>query len=79
MWAIRPATCCPPGRCSRPGTRDLFRAAARVDDATWVRGRGWGLYLGLGAVRVYRVTNPVLGAIGRHSLAEVIADFQRAG
>jgi aminoglycoside phosphotransferase (APT) family kinase protein len=57
-------------------TREEFRAWAAVDDATWTRGRGWGLYLGLGAVRVYRVTNPVLAAIGAHAVAEVIADYQ---
>jgi aminoglycoside phosphotransferase (APT) family kinase protein len=60
------------------GNRDLFRAEAGIDDATWARGRGWGLYLGLGAVHVYRVTNPVLAAIGRHAIAAVIADHQRA-
>ena len=59
-------------------TRELFRAEAGVDDATWVRGRGWGLALGLGAAHVYRVTNPILAAIGRRSIAEAIADYQRA-
>jgi aminoglycoside phosphotransferase (APT) family kinase protein len=59
-------------------TRELFRAEAGVDDATWVRGRGWGLALGLGAVHVYQVTNPTLAAIGRRSIAEAIADYQRA-
>jgi aminoglycoside phosphotransferase (APT) family kinase protein len=61
------------------GTRELFRAEAGVDDATWLRGRGWGLGLGLGAVHVYRVTNPVLAAIGRRSIAEALADFRRTG
>ena len=55
------------------GTRDLFRAEADVDDATWLRGRGWGLYLGLGAMHVYRDTNPVLAAIGRRAVTEAIA------
>jgi aminoglycoside phosphotransferase (APT) family kinase protein len=54
------------------GTRAPFREASGVDDATWARGRGWGLYLGLGALHVYRVTNPVLAAIGRHALTEVL-------
>ncbi len=58
-------------------TRDLFRAEADVDDATWTRGRGWGLYLGLGAVHVYRATNPVLAAIGQHAITEAIADYRR--
>jgi aminoglycoside phosphotransferase (APT) family kinase protein len=59
-------------------TRGLFRAEVDVDDATWVRGRGWGLALGLGAAHVYRVTNPVLAGIGRRCMAEVIADYLRA-
>jgi aminoglycoside phosphotransferase (APT) family kinase protein len=58
-------------------TRDLFRIEANVDDATWTRGRGWGLALGLGAVKVYQVTNPVLAAIGRHAVAEAISDHRR--
>ena len=60
-------------------TRDVFRAEAQVDDATWARGRGWGLYFGFGAVRVHRVTNPVLAAIGRHSMVQALADYRRAG
>jgi aminoglycoside phosphotransferase (APT) family kinase protein len=58
-------------------TREAFRAGAAVDDATWARGRGWGLCFGLGAVHVYRVTNPVLAGIGRHAVTETIADFRR--
>jgi aminoglycoside phosphotransferase (APT) family kinase protein len=56
-------------------TRELFRAEVGVDEATWLRGRGWGLGLGLGAVHFYRATNPVLAAIGCHAIAEAIADF----
>jgi aminoglycoside phosphotransferase (APT) family kinase protein len=58
-------------------TRDRFRTEAHVDDATWTRGRGWALRAGLGAVRVYRVTNPALAAAGQHALTEAIADYQR--
>jgi aminoglycoside phosphotransferase (APT) family kinase protein len=58
-------------------TRDLYRIEANVDDATWARGRGWGLALGLGAVQVYQMTNPVLAAIGRHAVAEAISDYRR--
>ncbi|SRR6266536_675262 len=57
-------------------TRDLFRAQAKVDNATWTRGRGWGLRFGLGAMHVYRVTNPVLAAIGQHAITEAITDHQ---
>jgi aminoglycoside phosphotransferase (APT) family kinase protein len=58
-------------------TRDLFRAEAGVAEATWVRGRGWALSAGLGAVRVYAVTNPVLAGAGRHAIAEAVADYRR--
>ncbi len=46
-------------------TRDLFRSTAGIDDATWVRGRGWALSAGLGAVRVIeRRTQPSLEPAG---------------
>jgi aminoglycoside phosphotransferase (APT) family kinase protein len=54
--------------------RGLFGAQVRADDATWARGRGWALGLGLGAVRYYRRTNPALAAIGQHAIAEALAD-----
>jgi aminoglycoside phosphotransferase (APT) family kinase protein len=57
-----------------PRSRELFRAAAGVDDAAWLRGRGWALNAGLGAVRVYRKTNPVLAAAGQHASDQVVAD-----
>ena len=57
-------------------TRGLFRAAADVGDATWLRGRGWGLGLGIGAVHFYRSTNPVLAAIGLRAIREATADYQ---
>ncbi|MFL1903258.1 aminoglycoside phosphotransferase family protein [Streptomyces tauricus] len=56
------------------GTRPLFREAAGVDDDTWARGRGWALYFGLTAAHHYRVTNPVLAAVGRRAVAEALAD-----
>ena len=59
--------------------RSLFRAQIRPDDATWARGRGWALGLGLGAVRYYRDTNPALAAIGRRAIAEALADDQLGG
>lgn len=58
-------------------TRGAFRVGADADDETWLRGRGWGLCLGLGAVHVYRVTNPVLAGIGQHALREALADYRR--
>jgi aminoglycoside phosphotransferase (APT) family kinase protein len=59
-------------------TREVFRAQVEPDDATWARGRGWALGLGLGAAHGYRRTNPVLAAIGRHAITEALADPQDA-
>jgi aminoglycoside phosphotransferase (APT) family kinase protein len=56
-------------------TRDLFRAALSVDDATWARSRGWALYQSLSALAYYTLeTNRVLFLEARHWLAEVLSD-----
>jgi aminoglycoside phosphotransferase (APT) family kinase protein len=60
------------------GTRNLFRAALRVNDATWERGRGWALSIALIQLPYYHRTNPVLAANARHVIGEVLADHQRA-
>jgi aminoglycoside phosphotransferase (APT) family kinase protein len=57
-------------------SRDAFRSALEADDATWSRGRGWAIDFGLRAA-AYSADNPVLGAIGHHTLAELLADFER--
>lgn len=54
-------------------SRAAFRAALAVDDATWARGRGWALTW-VGALAHYRTANPVLAAIGRHAVEQVLAD-----
>lgn len=59
-------------------TRDLFRDAAEVDDATWARGRGWALCFGLSAEHYYRQTNPVLAAVGHRAVTEALADRQKS-
>ena len=55
--------------------RAAFRQAIAVDEATWARGRGWGLSPALVALPYYRETNPGLAAIARHAIAEVLADM----
>jgi aminoglycoside phosphotransferase (APT) family kinase protein len=57
-------------------TRAVFRAALRVDDATWARGRGWALSVGLIALPYYQSTNPVLAGIARRAIDEALADHQ---
>jgi aminoglycoside phosphotransferase (APT) family kinase protein len=59
-------------------TRDVFRAALPVDDATWARGRGWALSVGLIALPYYQSTNPVLAGIARRAIDEVLADHEHA-
>ena len=58
-------------------SRAVFRAELRVDDATWARGRGWALSVGLIAIPYYRETNPVIVAIARHRIDEVLAERRR--
>jgi aminoglycoside phosphotransferase (APT) family kinase protein len=55
-------------------TRDVLRAALPVDDATWARGCGWALSVGLIALPYYHSTNPVLAGIARRAIAEALAD-----
>jgi aminoglycoside phosphotransferase (APT) family kinase protein len=57
--------------------RKAFRAALAVDDATWERGRGWALSIGLIALPYYRDANPVLADLSRHTINEVLADRRR--
>jgi hypothetical protein len=57
-------------------SRDVFRGALAVDDPTWSRGRGWALQFGLRAA-AYSADNPVIGDIGRYTIAEVLADFEQ--
>jgi len=56
-------------------TRDAFRAALEVDEATWARGRGWALSVGLIALPYYQTTNPALAGIARRAIHEAIADY----
>ena len=57
-------------------TRPLFREALSVDNATWERGRGWALSIGLIALPYYQHTNPVFAVTARHMIDEVLADYE---
>ncbi|WP_030253484.1 aminoglycoside phosphotransferase family protein [Streptomyces violens] len=57
--------------------RDVFRTAVAADDAAWARGRGWALSVALAELRYYRVTNPVMAAIARHVIEELLTDHAR--
>jgi aminoglycoside phosphotransferase (APT) family kinase protein len=60
-------------------TREVFRVALPVDEATWTRGRGWALSVGLIALPYYKTTNPVLAGISRRTIDEVLADHKVNG
>jgi aminoglycoside phosphotransferase (APT) family kinase protein len=55
--------------------RAAFREALAVDDATWARGRGWALSIGLIALPYYVETNPVFAETARVLIRETLADF----
>lgn len=54
--------------------REVFRVELSVEDATWARGRGWALSVGLIALPYYRETNPTLAGISRRAIDEVLTD-----
>ena len=58
--------------------RDDFRERLGVDDATWARGRGWALSIGLIALPYYVDTNPVFAETARRLIREVLADHARS-
>lgn len=57
--------------------REAFRAALRLDDATWRRGRGWALWKALITLAEHIETNPPLAAKVRREVAVIIAEHQR--
>jgi aminoglycoside phosphotransferase (APT) family kinase protein len=59
------------------GSRDAFRAAIRLDDATWARGRGWTLWKALITLAEHIDTNPSEAGRARRVIDEVLADHER--
>lgn len=58
-------------------TRDIFRTALSIDDATWARSRGWAVSQALMALSYYTLeTNAVLVREAERWLVEVLADRQ---
>lgn len=55
-------------------TRSIFRNTLNVDQATWIRGRGWALTFGLVAYPYYKKTNPILASIALRTIQEVLAE-----
>ncbi|MEO3752643.1 aminoglycoside phosphotransferase family protein [Streptomyces sp. B6B3] len=55
-------------------SRARFRAELRVDDASWLRGRGWALRQAVEALPYYWHTNPGMIRQASHALAEILSD-----
>lgn len=56
-------------------TRKVFREALSVDDATWLRGRGWALSIALIMLPYYLNTNPEIVAMARRVIGEVLEEL----
>jgi aminoglycoside phosphotransferase (APT) family kinase protein len=55
-------------------SRERFRDALQVDDASWLRGRGWALYQAVSALPYYWHSNPGMIRQAAHALEQVLAD-----
>jgi aminoglycoside phosphotransferase (APT) family kinase protein len=55
-------------------SRQAFRSALEVDDATWTRGRGQALSQAVIFIPYYLKTNPIGVAYAKHMIAEILAD-----
>ncbi|MEV0267076.1 aminoglycoside phosphotransferase family protein [Streptomyces sp. NPDC050617] len=53
-------------------SRAAFRAALGVDDATWLRGRGWALATALNAYTYYAAVNPHIAAQTTRQITEAL-------
>ena len=54
--------------------REAFRTELNVDEATWVRGRGWGLWKALLELRGHRQSNPEDAARAERVIRNIVAD-----
>ena len=57
--------------------RLLFRQQLSVDDATWLRGMGWALSIGLIALPYYRDSNPAFAAQAHRMVLQVLDDDRK--
>ncbi|GGX06578.1 phosphotransferase [Streptomyces malachitofuscus] len=54
-------------------SRAVFRDTLGVDEATWLRGRGWALATGLNAYSSYAAVNPVIAAQTTRQISAALA------
>ncbi|MEQ7125240.1 aminoglycoside phosphotransferase family protein [Actinopolymorpha sp. B11F2] len=55
-------------------SRRRYRSELDVDDASWLRGRGWALYQAVSGLAYYWDTNPGMIRQTSHALVEVLAE-----
>lgn len=58
-------------------SRNTFRQNLEIDEATWLRGRGWALSIGLIILPYYMNTNPGLVAVGKRLVREALDCFNQ--
>ena len=58
--------------------RAAFKAAMAVDEATWTRGRAWGLAVGVLNMSYYRTRSPAIAAQGWRAIEAVLVDIAGA-
>jgi aminoglycoside phosphotransferase (APT) family kinase protein len=56
-----------------PGPRQVLRTDLGCDDLDWERGRAWAFEQAMGLVWYYRLSNPVISAMGRRTLERILA------
>jgi aminoglycoside phosphotransferase (APT) family kinase protein len=65
-WMVFPAE-------ARRTFRSAYAATDEVDDATWIRARGWALVLAIAYIAGSK-DDPIIGEVGRRTLAAVLSD-----
>ncbi|MEN8041424.1 MAG: aminoglycoside phosphotransferase family protein [Actinomycetota bacterium] len=55
-------------------SRAAFRDVIDPDEAQWVRGKGWALYMAVAAIPYYGDSNPDFAAMAHRALAEILSD-----
>jgi aminoglycoside phosphotransferase (APT) family kinase protein len=59
-------------------SREAFRAAPPLDEATWARGRGWALWKALITYASNLETDPVVATATRRVIEEVLVEYDHA-
>jgi aminoglycoside phosphotransferase (APT) family kinase protein len=57
--------------------REVLRQSLGSGRVEWLRGTAWAFVQAMGVVWYYRESNPRMGAMGRSTLARIVADFDQ--